>query len=73
METIGDAYMVVGGLPMPQEDHAERTADMSIAMVIKAMEVSSPATGKPLQVRYSPHYPSPLGLGKRGHPYLAKN
>ncbi|MDM8519229.1 adenylate/guanylate cyclase domain-containing protein [Anaerolineales bacterium HSG6] len=32
IKTIGDAYMVVGGLPVPSTDHAERIADMALAM-----------------------------------------
>jgi class 3 adenylate cyclase/integral membrane sensor domain MASE1 len=32
IKTIGDAYMVVGGLPFPQENHAEAIADMALAM-----------------------------------------
>ncbi len=32
IKTIGDAYMVVGGLPMHRSDHAEAIADMAIAM-----------------------------------------
>jgi len=32
IKTIGDAYMVVGGLPEPQSDHAERVARMAIDM-----------------------------------------
>jgi adenylate cyclase len=32
IKTIGDAYMVVGGLPIPREDHAEAIADMAIEM-----------------------------------------
>lgn len=32
IKTIGDAYMVVGGLPMPQIDHAEAIAEMAIDM-----------------------------------------
>ncbi|MEG4104562.1 adenylate/guanylate cyclase domain-containing protein [Microcoleus sp. S13_C5] len=32
IKTIGDAYMVVGGLPMPRSDHAEAIAQMAIDM-----------------------------------------
>ncbi|MCU0544115.1 MAG: CHASE domain-containing protein [Oscillatoriaceae cyanobacterium Prado104] len=33
IKTIGDAYMVVGGLPTPREDHAEAIAAMAIDML----------------------------------------
>jgi adenylate cyclase len=32
IKTIGDAYMVVGGLPQPQENHAEAIAQMALDM-----------------------------------------
>lgn len=32
IKTIGDAYMVVGGLPVPRPDHAEAIADMALDM-----------------------------------------
>ncbi|MGB5962972.1 MAG: adenylate/guanylate cyclase domain-containing protein [Coleofasciculaceae cyanobacterium] len=32
IKTIGDAYMVVGGLPTPREDHAEAIAQMALEM-----------------------------------------
>ncbi|MFZ0547814.1 MAG: adenylate/guanylate cyclase domain-containing protein, partial [Candidatus Promineifilaceae bacterium] len=32
IKTIGDAYMVVGGLPTPREDHAQAVASMALAM-----------------------------------------
>jgi PAS domain S-box-containing protein len=32
IKTIGDAYMVVGGLPMPRSDHAQAIADMALDM-----------------------------------------
>jgi len=32
IKTIGDAYMVVGGLPNPRPDHAEAIADMALDM-----------------------------------------
>lgn len=33
IKTIGDAYMVVGGLPTPREDHAETIAEMALDML----------------------------------------
>ncbi|HEY9298597.1 MAG TPA: adenylate/guanylate cyclase domain-containing protein, partial [Phormidium sp.] len=32
IKTIGDAYMVVGGLPMPRKDHADAIAQMALDM-----------------------------------------
>jgi len=32
IKTIGDAYMVVGGLPTPRPDHAEAVAEMALEM-----------------------------------------
>lgn len=32
IKTIGDAYMAVGGLPIPRTDHAAAVADMALAM-----------------------------------------
>jgi class 3 adenylate cyclase len=32
IKTIGDAYLVVGGLPASRSDHAEAIAEMAIAM-----------------------------------------
>ncbi len=33
IKTIGDAYMVVGGVPLPQADHALRCAKMAFEML----------------------------------------
>ena len=33
IKTIGDAYMVVGGLPLPQPNHAEQVASMALEMM----------------------------------------
>ena len=33
IKTIGDAYMVVAGVPFPEADHAIRAMEMSIAML----------------------------------------
>lgn len=32
IKTIGDAYLVVGGLPTPRPDHAEAIADLALSM-----------------------------------------
>ncbi|XP_067897540.1 guanylate cyclase soluble subunit beta-2-like isoform X1 [Heterodontus francisci] len=51
VETIGDAYMVVGGVPVPVSSHAERVANFSLGMIIAAKGVTNPVTGKPIQIR----------------------
>jgi PAS domain S-box-containing protein len=33
IKTIGDAYMVVGGVPTPREDHTEAVAEMALDML----------------------------------------
>ncbi|SEE17891.1 adenylate/guanylate cyclase domain-containing protein [Jiangella alba] len=33
IKTIGDAYMVAGGVPVPREDHCAAVADMALAML----------------------------------------
>lgn len=50
METIGDAYMVVGGVPIPTWSHAEQIANFALGMVIAAKGVTNPITGNPIQV-----------------------
>lgn len=50
IKTIGDAYMVVGGLPLPRDDHAEAIADFALEMQ-KIISKFYQATGEPLQIR----------------------
>lgn len=50
IKTIGDAYMVVAGLPEPRTDHAEAAADMALALCATIGEVNL-ETGLALQVR----------------------
>ena len=50
IKTIGDAYMVVGGLPEAREDHAEVIAKMALHMVT-AIENYSKGTNLPVKIR----------------------
>jgi class 3 adenylate cyclase len=50
IKTIGDAYMVAGGLPTPRPDHAEAIAEMALAMQAEVARRTDPS-GQPLQVR----------------------
>ena len=50
IKTIGDAYMVVGGLPMPRDDHAEAIAQMALGMQAKIAKLSAD-TGEKLAIR----------------------
>jgi class 3 adenylate cyclase len=40
IKTIGDAYMVVGGLPLPRPDHAEAIMEMALAMQEAATHIT---------------------------------
>jgi class 3 adenylate cyclase len=50
IKTIGDAYMVVGGLPDPRPDHVEAVAEMALAMRAEVAGHVDPG-GQPLAVR----------------------
>jgi len=53
IKTIGDAYMVVGGLPTPRPDHAEAIAEMALDM---QREIQFKAeSGEPLRIRIGIH------------------
>lgn len=45
METIGDAYMAVGGAPVKDVLHAARTCDMAMDMVDAIQDLTDPSTG----------------------------
>ncbi|WAR26268.1 GCYB2-like protein [Mya arenaria] len=55
VETIGDAYMIVSGVPVKTTAHAQLVANFALDMVAEASNVNSPATGKPLQIRVGIH------------------
>ncbi|MEG4273122.1 MULTISPECIES: adenylate/guanylate cyclase domain-containing protein [unclassified Microcoleus] len=50
IKTIGDAYMVVGGLPTPRQDHAEAIAQMALGMQEKIAKLCA-ETGEKLAIR----------------------
>lgn len=56
VETIGDAYMVAGGLPERDEDNAQHLADFSLLVQqAVAAAVVSPLDGAPVQIRMGCH------------------
>lgn len=70
IKTIGDAYMIVGGVPEPREGHVEAVADMAleiqqtIALLTYSLEI-------PVQVRIGMHTgPAVAGvIGKKKFSY----
>lgn len=50
IKTIGDSYMVAGGLPTPREDHAEAIADLALEMGAE-VERCAKESGRSLEVR----------------------
>jgi class 3 adenylate cyclase len=54
IKTIGDAYMAVGGLPIPRSDHAEIVADMALGMYEDLAEFNQ-ANQQDIQMRIGIH------------------
>ena len=50
IKTVGDCYLVVGGLPEPRKDHAEAVADMALE-ILAAVEELNRERGLALQLR----------------------
>jgi class 3 adenylate cyclase len=64
VETIGDAYMVVTGLPNPNPCHADAIAAFALDMMKAAAEVMSPVDNQPLKIRIGIHTGSVMaGVG----------
>jgi class 3 adenylate cyclase len=52
IKTVGDAYMVVGGLPEPRSDHAQAVADLALEMLRVIGQLPPlPGEDQPLQLR----------------------
>lgn len=54
IKTIGDAYMVAGGLPRPRADHAALVADFALAIRARLAEIEV-ETGRSLSARIGLH------------------
>ena len=54
IKTIGDCYMLVGGLPTNRDDHAEAVADAAMEMVV-ALEKINATNATELQMRVGIH------------------
>lgn len=50
IKTVGDAYMAVAGVPVPQADHADAAAEMALDIKAEIARHLSP-DGEPLQAR----------------------
>ena len=50
IKTIGDAFMVAGGMPEPQEDHAHRIATLALEMKAEARRFAS-ESGEDFDIR----------------------
>jgi class 3 adenylate cyclase len=61
IKTIGDAYMVAGGIPVARDDHAEAVAEMALDMVA---EIDGRHDGRGLQIRIGIDT-GPVGRGDR--------
>jgi class 3 adenylate cyclase len=54
IKTVGDCYMVAGGLPEPRIDHAEAVAAMGLAMLRVVREIGA-RRGEALEIRVGIH------------------
>jgi class 3 adenylate cyclase/HAMP domain-containing protein len=70
IKTIGDGYMVAGGLPTPRPDHAAAVAEMAIAMQRTVSQFRS-LQGDSLQVRIGIHTGSVIAgvIGRKKFAY----
>lgn len=70
IKTVGDAYMVVGGLPAWRPDHLEAVAEMALAMRDELARHEVAGLG-PLQMRFGIHTGSVVAgvIGKRKFSY----
>jgi class 3 adenylate cyclase/CheY-like chemotaxis protein len=70
IKTIGDSYMVVGGVPLPRPDHAEAVAELALAMQAEIGRFCHP-DGTPSSLRIGIHSGPVIAgvIGKRKFSY----
>lgn len=61
VESIGDAYFVVSGVPDKVHNHAERIANTALGIMYVSQEISSPLNGEKVQIRIGIHTGSVVG------------
>lgn len=54
IKTVGDAYMVAGGMPERRPDHARATAELALEMIAATQALSRDA-GEPIDIRIGIH------------------
>ncbi|VDN56740.1 unnamed protein product [Dracunculus medinensis] len=55
VETIGDAYVIGGGVPQSAEDDTERVLNAAIGLLMESKTVLNPVTGNAIQIRVGIH------------------
>ncbi|CEF68837.1 Adenylyl cyclase class-3/4/guanylyl cyclase domain and Heme-NO binding domain and Haem NO binding associated domain and NO signalling/Golgi transport ligand-binding domain-containing protein [Strongyloides ratti] len=55
VETVGDSYMTVGGIPEVTENHCELICHVALGMLWEGRTVEDPVLKKPLQIRAGIH------------------
>jgi len=70
IKTIGDAYMIVGGLPEPRQDHCTAVVQMALEMQA-TVELLSKTLGVPIALRIGIHTGSVVAgvIGKKKFAY----
>jgi class 3 adenylate cyclase len=70
IKTIGDGYMVAGGLPVPTTDHAQAVAEMAIAMQETVSRFHYPS-GELFEIRIGIHTGAVIAgvIGKKKFTY----
>uniref|UniRef100_A0A914C088 guanylate cyclase n=1 Tax=Acrobeloides nanus TaxID=290746 RepID=A0A914C088_9BILA len=55
VETVGDSYMIVGGIPESIESHCEKICHVALGMIWEGRSVTDPISSRPLQIRTGIH------------------
>lgn len=70
IKTVGDAYIVVAGLPTPRHDHIQAAAEMALAMRTHLTQVETPNGVDRIEMRFGIHC-GPVVAGVVGTKKLA--